>query len=305
MNISFKQLNVFNSITQHKTLTAAAEKLFLSKAAVSMALAELEKHLGHPLFDRVNNRLVLNQEGKKLLPLADELLNRAKHIHKLFDDNQALTGQLRLGSSDTIGNHLSPYLLSQFRLQQQHFSQSLTISNSASICQKLLDFELDVALIESENHHPDLISIPFSHDQMCIISAADHPLARCTKPTVADLESNQWVLREAGSGSRECFINTLAPKLDKWQLAFELNTTEALISSVSAGLGLGCLSTLAARYAVESGRVNLHKPPIEMPRTFWLLVHKDKYQNPLLKSFMAFCQQWQQTSIHGAKKNTC
>lgn len=64
-NISLKQLKVFIAITQHDTLTAASEALFLSKAAVSMALSELEKQLGHSLFDRVNNRLVLNQEGQK------------------------------------------------------------------------------------------------------------------------------------------------------------------------------------------------------------------------------------------------
>ena len=69
-NISIKQLKVFVTITQHSTMTAAAEALFLSKAAVSMALGEMEKQLGHSLFDRVNNRLVINQEGQKLLPLA-------------------------------------------------------------------------------------------------------------------------------------------------------------------------------------------------------------------------------------------
>lgn len=82
-HISLKQLKVFTTITQHKTLTAASESLFLSKAAVSMALSELEKQIGHHLFDRVNNRLILNQEGQKLLPLADELLNRAKDIERV------------------------------------------------------------------------------------------------------------------------------------------------------------------------------------------------------------------------------
>lgn len=295
MHISLKQLNVFHAITQYKTLTAAAEQLCLSKAAISMALAELEKQLSHPLFDRVNNRLILNQEGQQLLPLADELLNRAQQINHLFGDNPALYSKLRLGSSDTIGNHISPYLLSQFRQQHQHLSQSLFISNSATICQKLIDFELDIALIESQTHHPDLISIPFSHDEMCIISAIDHPLAKQKTLTITDLEHSDWVLREPGSGSREVFINTLAPKLNHWQLAFEINTTEALISSVSAGLVLGCLSTLAAQYAIKSGRVSQLTLPISMPRRFWFLIHKDKYQNPLLKSFMAFCQQWQAT----------
>ena len=67
MNISLKQLKVFVGITQHTTLSAASERLYLSKAALSMSLSELEKQLGHPLFDRVNHRLILNQEGQKLL----------------------------------------------------------------------------------------------------------------------------------------------------------------------------------------------------------------------------------------------
>jgi DNA-binding transcriptional LysR family regulator len=294
INISLKQLNVFHSITQHKTLTIAAEKLFLSKAAVSIALGELEKHLGHPLFDRVNNRLVLNQEGQMLLPLADELLSRASHINGLFDEGDTFNKQLKIGSSNTIGNHVTPYLLSKFREKHQHFNQSLYISNSADICQRLLDFELDLALIEGDSHHLDLISIPFSHDEMCIISAKGHPLTTKKEIKISDLENTKWLLREFGSGSRECFINTLAPALKHWHLSFELNATEALINCVSAGLGLGCLSKLAAKHAIEDERVALLTPPIEMPRTFSLIIHKNKYQSPLIKSFMAFCNKWEQ-----------
>ncbi|PIY67201.1 LysR substrate-binding domain-containing protein, partial [Shewanella sp. CG_4_10_14_0_8_um_filter_42_13] len=255
MNISLKQLNVFSSITQHKTLTAAAEALYLSKAAVSMALAELEKQLGHALFDRVNNRLILNQEGHKLLPLADELLSRANNISQLFDADHAFSGQLKIGASDTLGNHVVPGLLSQFRQQYQHFSQSVVISNSRLICQKLLDYELDIGLIEGKSHHPELIATQFSHDEMCIIAAPQLPISQQAKCKFSHLEHSEWVLREAGSGSREFFLHTIAPQIASWHEVFELNTTEALINSVSAGLGLGCLSTLAAQYAINDGRV--------------------------------------------------
>jgi DNA-binding transcriptional LysR family regulator len=250
--------------------------------------------LGNPLFDRVNNRLVLNQEGKILLPLADELLSRASQINGLFDEGDAFNKQLKIGSSNTIGNHITPYLLSKFRDQQQHFNQSLYISNSANICQRLLDFELDLALIEGDSHHSDLISIPFSHDEMCIISAKSHPLTKLKEIKISDLENTKWLLRELGSGSRECFINTLAPALKHWHLSFELNATEALINCVSAGLGLGCLSKLAAKHAIEADRVILLKSPIEMPRTFSLIIHKNKYQSPLIKRFIAFCNKWEQ-----------
>ncbi|MCZ4295422.1 LysR family transcriptional regulator [Vibrio sinaloensis] len=291
-NISLKQLKVFIAITQHDTLTAASEALFLSKAAVSMALSELEKQIGHSLFDRVNNRLILNQEGQKLLPLADEIIERAQDIEQLFDNNQALSGQLRIGASDTIGNQLAPYLLSDFRRETHHLAQSLFISNSALICEKLVDYELDLALIEGKTLHPQLISTQFSDDEMCVICAPNMPFAQQGVIPVGELENSHWILREPGSGSREFFLRAIAPRIEHWQESFQLNTTEALINSVSAGLGLGCLSKLAAEPALKDGRVVELQLPLDMKRRFWLLVHKEKYQSPLLKTFIEYCHQW-------------
>src|SRR5690606_3847876 len=189
-HISLRQLKVFTTITQHHTLTAASESLFLSKAAVSMALSELEKQIGHALFDRVNNRLILNQEGQKLLPLADELLSRARDIESLFDGDASLSGQLRIGASDTIGNQVAPYLLRDFRRQTQHQSQSLFISNSAQICDKLVDYELDIALIEGKTLHPELHSSQFSEDEMCVICAMDAPFNANKMMTLSELENS-------------------------------------------------------------------------------------------------------------------
>ncbi|HFQ4856579.1 TPA: LysR substrate-binding domain-containing protein [Vibrio vulnificus] len=291
-HISLKQLKVFTTITQHNTLTAASESLFLSKAAVSMALSELEKQIGHHLFDRVNNRLILNQEGQKLLPLADELLSRASSIESLFDQDMTLSGQLRIGASDTIGNQVAPYLLSDFRRHTQHQAQSLFISNSAQICDMLVDYELDIALIEGKTLHPELNATQFSEDEMCVICPPDFPLELNGSISLTELENSQWILREAGSGSREFFHRVIAPRIEHWHEAFQLNTTEALINSVSAGLGLGCLSRLSADHAVRDGRVKMIPMPLDMKRRFWLLVHKEKYQSPLLKAFIDFCHHW-------------
>jgi DNA-binding transcriptional LysR family regulator len=288
-HISLKQLRVFITITQHKTLTQAAETLCLSKAAVSMALSELEKQLGHSLFNRVHHRLILNQEGRQLLPLADELLSRSLDIEKLFDDKQPLSGNLRIGASDTVGNQVAPYLLSAFRQESQHRWQSLFISNTALICQKLLDYELDIALIEGKTLHPDLISTPFSQDEMCVICAPHDPLTTINSLALEHFEQSNWLLREPGSGSREFFLKTVTPHIEHWYEAFELNTTEALINGVAAGLGYACLSKLAAHAALNDQRVKLLPMPLEMKRHFWLLVHKEKYQSPLLKRFIEFC----------------
>lgn len=293
MNISLKQLRVFVAITQDKTITAAAQNLFLSKAAVSMALAEMEKQIGHDLFDRVNNRLVLNQQGHQLLPLADELLHRAQDIDQLFIDDQPLHGQLHLGASDTIGNQVAPFLLSDFRSEHGHHAQSLLISNTSQICQKLVDYELDIALVEGKVQHPQLAMEQWRFDEMCIIAAPNHPLA--TNPEsleVSDLEESNWILREAGSGSREFFLQRIAPRIDTWTEAFQLNTTEAIINAASANLGLACLSHRSAKWAIADGRVVALNLPLDMQRRFWLLMHKERYQSPLLKTFRQFCAEW-------------
>ncbi len=292
MNISIKQLRVFVTVTQEKTITSAAEKLFLSKPAVSMALSELENNIGHKLFDRVNNRLIINHNGKRLLPLADELLERENGIAHLFENENQLTGELKIGASDTIGNQVVPYLLRDFRKLTLQQEQQLLIGNTSVICQKLVDYELDIGLIEGKTQHADLLMEPWHTDEMAIVCSPDNPLARKENLSLLDFEQSQWIVREAGSGTREFFVQRIAPRIEKWTLAFELNTTEAIINFTAADLGLACLSKQAAQYALADGRLVELTLPLDMKRRYWILMHKEKYQSALLKSFISFCQQW-------------
>lgn len=291
--IALKQLKVFVTVAQEGTITAAADKLFLSKPAVSMALSELEKQLDHKLFDRNNNRLIINEQGKRLLPLADELLARSQTIEQLFNQTGPATGQLRIGSSDTVGNQLTPFLLRDFRRHADHHQQSLFIANTSHICHMLSEFELDVGLVEGNVQQADLISLPWLADEMVVVAHPEHPLAKLNQLSLQDLEHSEWILREPGSGTREFFLNRLAPRLANWQQAFELNTTESIINCTAAGLGLTCLSKFAVQRAVADQRLVILPLPLDMQRQYWLLYHKEKYQSPLMELFISFSQQWQ------------
>jgi DNA-binding transcriptional LysR family regulator len=292
MNIVLKQLKVFVTVVQERTITAAADKLFLSKPAVSMALSELEKQLDHKLFDRNNNRLIINEQGKRLLPLADELLSRSHSIENLFDQAGPVTGNLKIGSSDTVGNQITPFLLRDFRESSQHYDQSLFISNTAQICHKLSEFELDIGLVEGKVQQDNLVTEPWLDDEMVVACHPSHPLTLINNLRLVDLENSEWVLREPGSGTREFFLNRISPRLEKWHQAFELNTTEAIINCVAANLGITCLSKLAIQHAVNDNRLVILNLPLDMRRQYWLLFHKEKYQSPLLKLFLNFCQKW-------------
>ncbi len=299
MSVSLRQLQVFVAVAQEKTITAASTLLYLSKPAVSMALTELENQLGHKLFERVNNRLVINEHGSRLLPLADELLMRSDEIMTVLDTTNELIGQLNIGASDTIGNQLVPFLLRDFRADSGHTQQTLIVSNSQAIIDAILAFELDIGFIEGLGEirhqlgHSDLAMQPWLSDEMCIACAIDHPLTQPGSLTLFDLENHNWILRESGSGTREHFLSRLAPRLEHWNIAFELRTTEAIINCASAGLGLAYLSKLAARHAVANNRLKLLEVPLDLRRQYWTVRHKDKHQSPLMTRFDSFASQWQ------------
>ncbi|WP_423187757.1 LysR family transcriptional regulator [Alishewanella sp. d11] len=285
--ISIKKLQVFSSIARHGNLTAAAAELYLSKAAVSQALSELEQQLAAPLFDRVHPRLKLNAQGKLLQPLADEVLSRVMDIEQLFQQQQ-LQGQLGVGASQTIGNYLLPALLTSVAPGQVRVS----IENTYSLCQQLLQFELDLALIEGDNPFAELAVTPWLQDEMILVAPPQHPLAKVAVLDYCMLEQQAWVLREMHSGSRSQFNQLLAPKLTKIGPITELTALEAIMAAVEAGLGLTFISSHAAASRLAQGRlVRLTLPDI-FTRQLSLVWHKQKYHSALARAFIQRCQQY-------------
>lgn len=299
MNISFRQLKAFVAVARFGNLGAAADQLCLTRGAISQALKELELQLGTPLFDRAHPHLLLNSEGALLLPLADEMLTRLDDIGELFQQSGETGGSgkalLRIGASQTIGNYLLPSLLAQLGPQ---WRLSVFIANSQQLAERLLAFELDLALIEGEVTHPQLHSEAWQQDQMLLVTSPMHPLAQRVAATgavdaalsAADLADQYWVLREAQSGSREQFDKYLRPQLAALGTVLELNTLEAVLNTVQQGLGLTLVSELAVQDRLRSGALVVLPFSQPMPRQLHLCWHQDKYLSAASQRFIRFCR---------------
>ncbi len=295
MNISFRQLKAFVAVARLGNLGAAADQLCLTRGAISQALKELETQLGTPLFDRAHPHLLLNSEGALLLPLADEMLTRLDDIGELFQHSGDSAGKalLRIGASQTIGNYLLPSLLAGLG---PHWQLSVFIANSQQLAERLLAFELDLALIEGEVTHPQLHSEAWQQDQMVLVASPAHPLALSVTATgkvlsASDLAGQYWVLREPASGSREQFDKYLRPQLTNPGTVLELNTLEAVLNTVQQGLGLTLVSELAARDRLASGALQMLPFAQPMPRQLHLCWHRDKYLSAASQRFIRFCRQ--------------
>ncbi|WP_429125086.1 LysR substrate-binding domain-containing protein [Aeromonas allosaccharophila] len=289
MKLTLQQLKVFATIARYGNLGLAANELCLSKGAVSQSLQELERQLSTPLFDRIHPRLQLNNEGRLLQPAAEELLTRMQDIENLFSPDAEPSGQLRLGASQTIGNYLLPTLLASSK-QELGLPPKVTINNTHLLCHALANFELDMALIEGENHHPDLLAEPWLQDEMLVVAPPGHPLADKAEISLSRLGGETWVLREAQSGSREQFIQQIQPELPRWQAGLELNTLEAVMLAVEKGLGISFISRLAVSDRLKDGRLVALPLTRRFPRQLSLIWHKQKYHSASLRHFLHFCR---------------
>ncbi|MGN5062692.1 LysR substrate-binding domain-containing protein [Aeromonas sp. 6P] len=289
MKLTLQQLKVFATIARYGNLGLAANELCLSKGAVSQSLQELERQLSTPLFDRIHPRLQLNNEGRLLQPAAEELLTRMQDIENLFSPDAEPSGQLRFGASQTIGNYLLPTLLASSK-QELGLPPKVTINNTHLLCHALANFELDMALIEGENHHPDLLAEPWLQDEMLVVAPPGHPLANKKELSLSRLGGETWVLREAQSGSREQFIQQIQPELPRWQPGLELNTLEAVMLAVEKGLGISFISRLAASDRLADGRLIALPLSRRFPRQLSLIWHKQKYHSTSLRHFIHFCR---------------
>ncbi|OWT57575.1 LysR substrate-binding domain-containing protein [Candidimonas nitroreducens] len=284
--ITLKQLETFIAIEANGSVRAAAQQLFLTQPAVSMALAELERHIDAPLFDRERGRLRLSARGKELLPVAREIIER---VHEMLrppgSEPAALSGQLRVGASNTVGNYLVGELLGPYMAAHPAVALTLSVENTDTIVSGLLEHRLDVGCVEGPVHHPQLDVLPWREDNMVVCAAHNHPLSSLPRLAPRHFKGANWILREPGSAMRalaEQAMNSLPPG----RIVLELGQVEAIKQAVIAGMGIACLPSEATVDAAAAGRLKILETPfLDLRRRLSLLLHKSRYRGMLIEAF--------------------
>ncbi len=295
LRLTLRQLQIFVAVAQTGSTTAASTQIALSQSATSAAVKELERLLSLNLFDRFGKRLLLNDSGRTLLPRAQALLDGAAGIEQMSRDGMAQSQSLRIGASTTIGNYLLPRLLKQFlRGKHQDIATSwhsrVAIDNTEAICDAVDRFELDVGLIEGPCHHRSLAATPWMQDELVVVGCPtvnvkyDSTRGRVSLKILRDWV---WLLREAGSGTREATDQLLLPHLKSYRHSIELGSSEAIKHAAAAGLGTACLSQWVVSDMLNAKLlkcVNTTLP--KMTRQFYLVIHRGKQHTPALLDFI-------------------
>ncbi|MBY7868686.1 LysR family transcriptional regulator [Vibrio fluvialis] len=282
MRYSLKQLAVFEAVADCGSVSAAADKLALTQSATSMSLAQLEKMLGRPLFERQGKQMALTHWGMWLRPKAKKLLQDAQQIEMGFYDQHLLSGEIRLGASQTPAEHLVPDLISIIDSDFPEIRIELGVKSTQGVIEGILDYKYDLGIIEGRCDDNRIHQEVWCRDHLTVVAAAHHPFAKRDFVSLAQLEQAKWVLREHGSGTRKTFdssIHKLIADLDVWR---EYEHVPVLRSLVANGSYLTCLPYLDVERYIQSGQlVALNVPELNMERTLSFVWRADMSENPL------------------------
>nr|WP_218623606.1 selenium metabolism-associated LysR family transcriptional regulator [Thermoanaerobacter sp. CM-CNRG TB177] len=285
--VTLRDIEIFVTVCELKSMSAAAKKLYMSQPAISQAISQMEGELQVRLFDRIGRKLSLTYAGEILYSYGKRILNLVKEAECTLDDVRNMRmGRLRVGTSTTVGIYLLPEIIGEFR-KKFNIDVYFTIGNTAEIEKLILDNSIDLGIVEGPVHSRDIVVTPYIDDELYLVCSKSHRWAKKKNISPAEIENEDIIMREKGSGTREVFEEAMARNNVKYRIKYVLNNTEAIKKAVEANIGVSVISRLAVKKEIRGGRLlKVDIENIRFKRKFSIIYHKDKFKSNLFEEFI-------------------
>ena len=290
-----RRLQVFHAVATHLTFTKAADTLFMTQPAVTFQIKQLEEHLNTRLFDRAQGRIALTPAGQLAFEYAERILALSAELDtRLKEMSGQAAGPLLIGASMTIGEYVLPQLIGQFKARFPAVVPTLYVGNSEAVQERVAERTLDLGFIESGSPLASLQSEVCSQDELQVVCAPSHPLAKEPFALPAALTQHPYISREAGSGTRaviDRYLQNAGVAPDSLNTVVELGSPEAIKGLVATGMGFAIMSRVIAAKELQLG--SLVQVPLKPPliRNFSVVYARERFHSKLVAAFLAFAKE--------------
>src|SRR5437868_9655812 len=253
--MDFMQLEMFVAMVEESNFHKAAERVFRTQPALSMALRKLEQELGAPLFDRTNRSdYALTDSGealydyaRRLLNLRDEALTSLRQLHTLQ------SGRLRIGANESTSLYVLPQLILGYREQYPRIKIEVYRQLSAKLPYEVRQRNLDMAILSFYPDDGDLETTLVMRDHLVLIASPDHHLARETGVHIRDLGGEAFIAHNVLSPARQKVIDTFRKFQTPLNITTEIATMETIKKFVALNIGMGFVPMMCVTEAVARG----------------------------------------------------
>ncbi|MBI5042152.1 MAG: LysR family transcriptional regulator [Gammaproteobacteria bacterium] len=299
MNITFRQLKIFEAVARQLSFTRAAAELHLTQPAVSMQVKQLEQEAGVPLLEQLGKRIHLTEAGAEMHRYARAISTLLTEAEQVFGEMKGLKrGRLNITVASTA-NYFVPRLWATFRVRHPDVTVSLDVTNRAGLIRALAENQTDLVIMGQPPEDMDLVAESFMPNPLVVIAPPTHPLASAKNISPQRLQGETFLMREPGSGTRSLTERVFAEKGLDASTPIEMSSTEAIKQGVEAGLGLALLSvhTLEMELALQR-LVVLDVEGFPVLRD-WYIVHRaGKRLSAVAQAFRDFILQETTAIVH-------
>ena len=295
--MDIRRLKTFMTVAETGNMTNAASQLCISQPTVSQTISELEEHYQVKLFERYPKKLCLTENGKKLLSLAKNVIDS---FNDLEQEMQGTLGRrlLRLGATMTVGSSVMSHLTATLKQQANWLDIYVVVENTKVIEQKLLDNQLDAAIVEAEITSPFILTEPVINDCLVLVCGREHHLANRESVILHELTDEVFIMREEGSGTRTLFEDVMRNNSITYKIGWESSSVESIKQAVIHGHGLAVLSGRLVARELASG--DIHFIPVSdcmWKRHFLLARHRDKNITEAITLFMKLAHTYEKYGL--------
>ncbi|MFI6044975.1 LysR family transcriptional regulator [Nocardia sp. NPDC051321] len=241
--VSAARMETFLVVARLSSIRRAATQLHITEAAVSAAVAHIEKQLGAKLIAKSGRGIALTEAGRVYAEYCRSILGLMKEAHAAVQ--QAETGRLRIGVVATAGEYVLLRPLAAFRNRYPDIELSLSVHPRDVLFLELQHHETDLVIAGRPPRNTGLVIRARRPSNLIVVGATDHDPLRTT-----------WLLRGRGSGTRDATL-ALLDQLDITPPTLTLGSHGAVLAAAREGLGVTLIHSDAVSHDLESGTLRI------------------------------------------------
>ena len=286
INYTLKQLYSFEAVIRLGGFTSASKELHITQPAVYMQVQQLQKNIGAKLFNINGKTITATFIGKKIYETAVRAINVVENSKLEIDQNlNPDSGHLQIAVATTANSFVSR-LLSRFKKEYPKMTFYIDVTNRHALLDNLKNNNADLVIMGEPPKNIPLISSAFMKNPLIAIVHPDNELLTKKNISIKDLNKEILLTREIGSGTRitvERFTG-----LD-FNSDIQINSNEAIVEAVQAGLGIGFVSKHSVNLQLKNNIIKqLDVAPFPIIRQWHIVHHAEAELSPIARRFKQF-----------------
>jgi DNA-binding transcriptional LysR family regulator len=246
-------LSVFQAVVAERSFSRAAEKLYRTQPAVSLAVQRLEADLGEKLIDRSAKELRLTDAGRAVLDHARRFENVRRELENaLAELRDKSAGRLVVGANESSILYLLPHI-ERFRRLYPKIKVQVRRSQSSKIPAELLHGDLELGVVSYDPADDQLVSKVIFTDALAFVVSPRHRFARRKSVMISELGLETFIAHNVVSPYREAVLREFKKHKVPLNMDVEMPTLETIRHMVQSDEGVAFVPRMCVQRDLESG----------------------------------------------------